>query len=699
MADNENTTPPGFVSTFPVFAECDSILRATREGIGLLTGGEEGRRRVDVKYLRCQLLTQSRTELGDRSLLQFPLWWDCRPTSGTFDPGDVLRRAYAKYTQKDPNSADIGFIAGILREIDDLQEGGGSSEDRANYEGNAGSYTIIQNLLLALSDFPRQGSDGRANLETIVDLSLRVTDSIKDIIVKAFPAAGGVGDNVVRILKIFLDGIFYMGDAVAEEKALRTEMASRLISDERVTNVGGGYEKFYGNRPSMITTRSWCAAGNAARDNYLAPGTNGAYLRAKTRYDDARRFLDTFAAMLERTQGESTPKTRERVFARFQLIGSWMLAYAADEVWLSDYITYDTIFDRLRLSAADAVVKVTFEPRLIEFKRLYPYSARAATRLECDYPDCDTDFWIPFWADTKAGNWNLKTGTADIGVTEKAIRDATNITFDFYATAIPKRSVTGRRYNSYKSKSVVDVSLTVMPLVNTLYEWARAAAPTWGKIKQYNLIRYALTGYATGAVKDFGEYAKNRIDVYDPAFRQRFIDTPLTWQQIALYIIAGRTDLGPQPRPEEFNVAATRCPGGSSDTSCLPCEKIKNRRPIGAREVQIPMLVGYTPPLATFVGSTNYRGSVEYAAWRKALVDAGYPGYYIDCIERDVTWVSSRAGEVISVRPPPPLVVSLPLAAVPKPRAVRTSDIPELTGITRPLVAEIAGPMLPRRTR
>ena len=117
-------------------------------------------------------------------------------------------------------------------------------------------------------------------------------------------------------------------------------------------------------------------------------------------------------------------------------------------------------------------------------------------------------------------------------------------------------------------------------------------------------------------------------------------------QALFLWILTGTTKLAPVPTKSDpkFKAVIAACPGGTDDLSCLPCDIIKERRPVGLPELTVPMEL-------TWTGVKGVKGSPEYAAWVKLFTDAGYPSYYIDCTFRDV---KLTAGAGASEPQPPP---------------------------------------------
>ncbi len=192
-----------------------------------------------------------------------------------------------------------------------------------------------------------------------------------------------------------------------------------------------------------------------------------------------------------------------------------------------------------------------------------------------------------------------------------------------------------------------------------------------------------------------------------------------SWAHSLLYILTGEKKLPPAPNRDApiYKSVTGNCPDGSA-TSCLPCDVIKERRPIGAKELTVPMAI-------TWTGTGGARNSPEYKAWVKQFRDAGYPDYYIDCATLDVKFTPGPgATEPTRKKPDAQTIDSFikrviagksvgvevdskfrqlanrrGLSGMPETRSTGNATLDEsiLKGITRPMMVELNGPTLPKR--
>lgn len=608
--------------------------------------GVPGQRRIDMERFRCLLLTEAKAELG-RRVLELDNYYDCRDERAP-NRTEIINAAIASYG----SGVGPGFLDEILAELDEIAETGGGQQ-----------LGPISNLINLIKDgWPRDES-ARRGLDNISALGLSLVGGIADIIAKAVPGAGKYTGDAVKLLNILIDMLFYVGDYVAEVEAVQKETGVRLLSYStvvsptnpygvgRVNTVRGAYAATYGgNEPSMVTVRSWCKVGKNLGMPYLAPdGTNGSWQAA-------------FEEWKVRGQIAASIEAEARAFFG----GNLRRFTAANAVYSAIYRAYsetdanDILDNEIAKTALDPaadserfIVYTVFDKPDTEWELAdsIPY------QFINSYGSVEKGYAIPFWEDTTGFNWNWTPRVYASGGTAPAIeakRLMTRMLFQGgYVFQISGRVATLDSVSRGAfARDLVFLRGLWNKIVNAVY-------PYYGKTKK-------------------ARRRKELVEWMAPVLEGVINNPAVTWDQLVRLVVTGDAELKPAPvsTDPKFASVKARCP---STGDCLPCAKIVDRRPVGAKVIDIPLQIVWDDKAGL---RKDPLASAEYAAWQRVLRANGYPDYYIDCLVRDrVIFVSKSSAEKagIDIRvPTSPLV----------PRDTRLMGA---SGLTAPRVALLTG--------
>ena len=626
------------------FESCKQIALAAgdKPPFEVFVGTNFGRRRVKAKDILCIALTEMRPDVGTR-ILDVDNYYDCR-IENPVDILDTINAAIRAAGGRD----DAGFLDGLLAEIDDMKE------------ADKQSLGIINQLIdkIQSGNFPRQGTNDRAFLEGAVILGSDAVKQLIDIIGKTFPGAGKYKDNIYALMGILIDTLFFIGDFIAEVGAARKELGVRLISKRRWDLMRTAYAKMYGAEPSTTTVAAWCRYGKQPNvDAFTAPdGTTG-------RYDAALATWRTKQQLVNDMWSEMRSVFGENGFGQFiatNVIYAGILgAYAPDDAedilfgnW-ENSVTSAAKFSRSTLSmvySEPGPGGPTTTPCGLPqspANDLTTWMAATALYLKVDATFCKTDAFMPFWEDKKLGNWGWsppKITTdwprrmVDVLNLKRGILAAMNLNYYRVEQQGKNQRIVGR----WQRGDLADRILAV----NKLWQrWADTTFPNKGKKTRRRLIRETTTTLWSKwmGVINSAQASTNWNYLYP--FQTTGVPNDRIWRDALTFVMTGEGKMPEAPNQSDPKYAGikARCP--DQTTSCLPCDIIKTRRPIGAKPIDIPMLVNYTLPLTSGSAFTDANAEIKaklraIADWKKPLQDAGYPGYYIDCIAQDLVFTS-----------------------------------------------------------
>jgi hypothetical protein len=708
--DPGNFAPPktgtDFVRSFPTYEACDvigagasSFNRSMLTQVGIAKSrflesdgtGKPGNKRLDIQKYRCLLLTQKMQESNYRRVLDLPNYLDCRVDPPP-DVSVIINEAIKEFGQADRYSPST--ITKILQDIDDEMESNAGSRQ---------SLGALASVINSLANFPQQGTTERIMLESSMELLLTTINELKEILQRSFASVGGTIENIINIVLTFVDMLFFIGDYITEQRNLRNEFAARILSQQRSIGLGdkkgvyGAYKITYGSGPSAQTIRAWCKAGEARRpqDLFLMPdGTSGAYNRALNQWKATREIIVEAAPRMQELFGDDYAQ----FFGACFFIAAFRKVYARSE---SDY------YIGVKGKNDDSMLRkaVTFGNRnqtvveLVDAKAAQMFEEpRASTRIEaagCNVPD----YWVPFWEDTALGNFNNEVNPDVPAAVRRDLRSKLrDYMFAKWATAngpfqcsIPHRD---KRYFTYTGQRVDTFANKVIGLYDFFDAWAQKAYPSFGSIRRQRMI---------------DQLIGDRIDLFytyamggTPAgmdWNQAVLTAFLPGGEIKKFGATTKVELGPEPIPAQFPGVKARCPGGPNDTSCLPCNTIRGRRPIGAKAIEIPTLIKWS-------GQRGPQRSPEFEAWKENLRQNGYPEYYIDCLTQELAFEGlpgSRLDEGFRVNIPG-LTPSVKVTArqfgpantiADSVRQFGLKGLDDVTGLRAPMVATLGAGMRP----
>lgn len=653
---------------------CAAYIGARPPVLSLLETSKmpEGRRSIDAAYLRCQFLLQPQG--GLTPVLSMDRWPDCEMA-----PRDPFQVRADALKEAGSVKVDTGFVQNILVALDDKVEEGRSD----------GGLSGFLALVFDPPNWPLQGTTGRSLVETTIQLTDEIVNVIKDIIVEAFPATKSYANNGQRLIRIFIDLMRFIGDYLGEYYNVWQVQNARLYSMQRKANIDGKYAAVYGAKPSSATLRSWCSYGKERGDGGIAPdGTT-------TAYDfDSAVWRSTQAAA--QTQIPAVSARFGNDFARFYaanvILAGWYGGYdnlrglySGDATTYTEGVTTHSLAYAILIGATQNrwSKKVwLLQPDI--FRRPTTADEWASTiRIPSDSFLVPDTYFIPFWEATALGLYNQPNS---IGFT-------TDQRVEF------KRMAKFAAWNTYRNATINDFAKDMLVVWNMWDAASMGANLTVGKKKRDRWIKKQLT--------DNIQHFQEQLDflaTVQPGFQQNFT----TWQ-VAISDVLSAADPAPDPLDKKYGGVKGSCPDplNPNSTACLPCAAIKARRPVGAVPIDVPMAL-------TWTGNRGRFNSPEFAAWKRRLTESGYPDYYVDCLARDVTFTAGPGASDEPVKPCPIgytrtpsgqcigiLRPGTPLREIsgrylgPLSGADLSSRV--LRGITRPVVAELAGPTLPRR--
>lgn len=666
MAENPNA--PVVSPSLEKYAKCFALTKGTNfSNIFDGTLGT-GTARLNPERLRCVLLTELQKGVEQR-VLDLDNYIDCRMPPGKLNKDEIINEALAAYG----SSADASFIYALTDAIADAQESGDSA--------NLGP---LERVLSSIGDpqtWPRAGSYARVGSETAALLGLKLSDILLDTIARYFP--GFPKDNVDKAIRLLVDTLFFVGDYVAEAMALREEMAQRLISYNaktdaihpygigRVNTIRGAYKATYGTGASMVTVREWCRVGADRGAPYTAPdGTDGRY----------QEKLRAWKFVTDGVKGEAARigMTPIEIIGTSNIIASLFVIHDAK----SARSILDTIYGDFRSANADLVVN--------KLPSWYTPSgenvASTLVKLDPNAAFATRDYYVPFWLFDPSSALAAFTGPSvnrGSTVTDRtAYRLAQIEAFErLYALRrLPRLgeqgcvSLDGATCSSQSTP-------TEFSFITRRGDFAKNVVKVWDMWIRYMRVQYPYVGPRTlyAKIRDqmLANFARSR-STFDNlwkglggAFEKNFT------KENALYLILTGSYYAPtMPTPEMFPSPKGPCPDGT--TSCIPCDVIKSRRPIGAKAIQIPQFIEWG-------GDFGPKLSPEFGAWKRALSDAGYPGYYIDCLAKDLTF-KAKPGAKLFPSSRSPIRSDIPVI-----NPIKLSGMRGASGLRAPSVALLSG--------
>jgi hypothetical protein len=686
--------------SFPQFADCKTVgIDASRFNESLLKSKgtsnlpfEPGNRRLNIKDYRCALLAEvNQPKSGGRRVLDLPNWLDCRIDPAP-DVSVLINEAIIAYGQGGAAFREPGALDKILQDLDDQLEGASG-----NQREQLGAFANLIKLLGP--GFPRQGSTARQNLEGAIEIFWTMLDSLMEIlkeVLKSYvPSSGNIIDNVKKILKSLVDMLFFIGDFVAENYALRQEIAARFLSEQRAvgfpsTNpeknfpgVRSIYSQTYGPEtakeglvtaaPAMVTVRAWCKAGEDRNDPFFMPnGTTGKFNKAKNDYEakvkTIRAALGPIKAVFGDPNNPDAPPTDTQLrefFGMVFVLGSWFKIYDGG-LEVRDYLIGRKLREAVDSGNAEkTVVDLGITPATVAAVQASSEERMASVWIEAGRC-CDSHYYVPFWEDTDGINFNFVLNTSTpfqerLDIRRKLSEFMRQIWGNPTDTKYCSTFCGGHAYRKWRGYRIDTFARKMMTVWEMLDAWAKASQPYYGVKRRTRLIEGLLTKVPKGDAGDPDSYGASSESRIPALFELATRATGFTWEQAILsaFVPGGQLGRPPQADDPAFRGVTARCPGGPNDKSCLPCEKIKQRRPIGAKAIDIPMLVEYTGMFP--------RLSLEYQNWVTNLRQNGYPDYYIDCLTQDLLLVSKGTGSGFFVRDSPALMaISTPPMAVMK---------------------------------
>ena len=597
---------------FAEFASCFNIA-ANADPLGLLDrNAERGKRRVDSKTLLCAALTQVRADVNSR-ILDFDNYYDCRIESIEELQSAIINSA----VQAAGGNVDgMGFLDSLLVEIDDMREAGDNS---------ASFITNIIEKITTPGAWPRQSDVvNRGFLDGSVNLGLDLADQIIDIVAKSIPGADQYKGNIRAILGILIDTLFFVGDYVAEVSAARGELARRIYALDRAKRMREAYKSAYGVYPSGDTVAKWCKYGaQFGRDPMTAPdGTTGLYAAELSAWESTNRVVN---GQWQRMMDAFGPGNFGQFIATNVIYAGILNSYSpddAEEIINGDWensITRSTR-DRRR---EDVLIKskadfVTCGAPSNEWQR--------ATSIDTPDPDgsrCKSDFFLPFWEDKKIGNWSWSQPEytnafprryVDVLNLKRGIMGALNLNYfrvEFQVRGKKKVSVptiTGQ----WRRGEFADRLLVVQ---NLWQDWASGQKPVRGRRGRARLIREKMAALWTKYMGVVNSASAATGWSYTYPFPTTNISQEQLWRNVVQFALMGEASAPPAPNPQDskYGGIRARCPDNTK--SCMPCDVIKGRRPIGAKPMEIPVLASKS----------------DAERLMSAMRANGYPDYYIDC--------------------------------------------------------------------
>lgn len=598
---------------FAQFAACFQLEQNTDPLRILDDTAEHGKQRVNAQAILCAALTQVRADVNSR-ILDFDNYYDCRIENPEARASIINAAVQAAGGKGD----GMGFLNSLLAEVDDMREGGNDS---------AGFITNIIDKIVN-GGWPRQSDKvERGFIEGSVNLGLQLTNEILDIVAKAIPGAEKYKGNIRAIIGILIDTLFFIGDYVAEVGAARGELAIRIYALDRTKKMREAYKSAYGVYPSGDTVAKWCKYGaQSGRDPMTAPdGTTGRYDTDKAAWETENRLVTTEWQKMIDTFG---PENFGQFIATNVIYAGILNAYTpvdAEEIINGDWSNSITRASRERRNES---ILATSDPKFVGIGVTCGYPSSEYERwTSFTVPDPDAlvckDFiYMPFW-ENKAINWGWSQPTygsgfptryADVGNFKRSIMAA--LSLNYYRVELQVRgkkkvsvpTVTG----AWKRGDFADRLLAVRDMWN---RWAAGTAPAKGKRGRARLIREKL---ATLWVKYMGVINSASAATgwsYAYPFPTTGISQEQLWRNVVQFAFSGAAFAAPAPNPQDSKYAGirARCPDGTK--SCMPCDVIKGRRPIGAKPMEIPTLASKS----------------DAERLMSAMRANGYPDYYIDC--------------------------------------------------------------------
>ena len=629
-----------------------------------------GLRVLNADELRCYLLTQKLKEVGgNRSVLDIDNWFDCQIAYPP-NPEEIINKALADLGYLDIVGGSKGaFFNELAADLEDSQ--------------HAKSAGPLIALLSAVANLPRQDSLDRALFTEMRRAAISTLDEVGNFIKKQYPGtASDATQSGIKIVKNVVDIAIATAEYLVEYKAIRGMAASRIYSTDRYDFVQNAYRKQYalpaGTFAASSTVAAWCRASNTkaiTQNNPLAylsapDGTDGEAVAKQLEYEAAKRLTDEAAKKLSAHFGNRW----QQFFGLSGMLGAWVLSYDRDDVHPN-----------------------AFEKGTSEAVRGFPgYGSNALLRY-IGVAAVENKDSYPLWRERG------ETGMLR-NLPQAVLFDSDHVGMAMPALAgKPKLAEVWWHHSARPAPGVIFPDAKKLLLASAAFMWAayppKLKSVDWMGNKRSEIVSSPkLTdGFAADmwVVWKFWEsYVNNSVpfkgrfgkwQFLQAFFKDRVaslfgaLDRPalgkVDWSMRAYFAMRGTTDLSP-PKVAQGRPSPCPVPG---DTSCLPCDVIRDRLPIGARQIAIPMLIEYS--------GSSARGSSEFRDWAKVLAGNGYPGYYIDCIARDVTFKSKSTGKSAKGLAgaeglTAPMMAKIDaLMTIPPP-------VPELEGITRPLTLE-----------
>lgn len=653
--------------------------------------GEFGLRNINKDQLRCFLLQQKQESIGgSRAVLDLENWYDCRVQYPP-DPNVIIAQALT----------DLGFVKSAA---DKARAGSMFDQIAADLEDSENSNEAgpLINLLRMVASMPREGTLDRAQFENIRRQAITVAlPMAAKYLKKAVPGAKEAVDDGITVIKHLVDMAVATADYIIEYKAVRSEAAARIYSGNRHDYIEKAFEGQYGSKPASSTIAAWCHFGNdrvaktgkPAAYLFAPDGTDGEALAAKAAYDAAMLMAGEEGGKLKARFGGNWRK----FFGISGMIGSWVLAYRRDDVHPTAFDYQNADYARgypgygsnaiLRYIGAAAMENVDAYELFQGDYEMPVQTARPAAvawnntnfGMALDAAPGEKPFASKVWWPSFDLNGQSPAVTAPQKV--MLLKKATAFMWAAYmegqkGTVIKQEDWFGKPTRKKLEKSPKLTNGFAVDVWTVWQFWMRYvenAVPFKGKMGKWAFLRD--TVFAPNVDRFFGALDNQKV--------AGALDK-MNWSERVVYALEGRVTAS--PRVEKRPPAP--CPSGTTD--CLPCGEIRDRLPIGANVIDIPMLIDYT--------GSNVWKSPEFKAWAKNLSDNGYPGYYIDCIARDVVFRSKATGQVVSSGSSKPAAYSAATykasAATLKSSGTNYRPMAGADGLTAPWMAKLDSPDL-----
>lgn len=674
-------------------------------------GNNPGLNNLDVNHLRCYFLTTKLGSVaGNTTILNIDNFTDCR-IDVVPDVSAILAEATAKFSG---SKYDQGAFGRLAADIED-----------ANTAGS--DVSGITSIMQMVGNMPRQGTMERNGLEAIRSATVQSLRVVAEMLASKTKAWGVDSLKIMSLLEFMIDLAFNVGDYVSEFMAARNEAAARFYSGQRRETISDGFERIYGVKPSLATVGAWCRYGNS-----LAFETDdaSAYLAApgdeKGKFTEKANRLKAISRVIDDDAGALASRFKNdwrRFFGLSSLLGCWTVMYDQNELddagdvpygramWEAaggkpeDYdddagtSLYELLSNAATKGSNDSLWTTAGDGDQKNRNQIVRRGQNDVIKVLNSTDKADPDAYRPFWADRGDSD-----GVTDNNRRREMMTRAIIWFWDGYPPKIKWDENVWGKYQTMTHSPRLGQGFAGDMMVVWKF-WAKYITrmfPYNGRARRDKELKKFL-------VENFDRFAD--ISYGNPKATADRLNSLPGWAPKIIWATTGMVEQT-VPKASSLRPSADSppCPknkfGEETGTSCLPCDAIRDRLPIGAKAFPIPMLIEFS--------GNSPRQSKEFKAWSQKLRTNGYPDFYIDCLARDAKWVGkggrvyqyAKSGkfQTISVasgvaaqnaikeqgRASKQLagVVGLTASRIATLGLVPPPVMPELQGITRPLMIE-----------